>query len=161
MLLPEPSEEFWTQHAEYLDAGGHLMASVGALLVERDGRALLIDAGAGPIRIGPPLNTYGVITGGALLDNLATLGHSPADIEAVALTHLHADHIGWAWHPGPGSDRSTSTACRPGTRSTPETSRRTRSPKRSGCGPSGTRLTPGSFVRLRRWRSIHLAAPPS
>jgi glyoxylase-like metal-dependent hydrolase (beta-lactamase superfamily II) len=105
MLLPEPTEEFWAQHAEYLDEDGHLMASVGGLLVERDGRALLIDAGAGPITMGPPLNTYGVITGGTLLDNLATVGRSPADIEAVALTHLHADHFGWAWHPAPGSDR--------------------------------------------------------
>ena len=105
MLLPEPTEDFWAQHADHLDEGGHLVASVGALLVERDGRALLIDAGVGPITVGPPLNTYGVVTGGALLDNLATLGRSPADIEAVALTHLHADHIGWAWHPAPGSDR--------------------------------------------------------
>jgi hypothetical protein len=46
MLLPEPTEEFWARHAEYLDEGGFLVASVGGLLVERDGRALLIDAGA-------------------------------------------------------------------------------------------------------------------
>jgi glyoxylase-like metal-dependent hydrolase (beta-lactamase superfamily II) len=99
MLLPEPSEEFWAQHAGYLDEDGHLMASVGGLLVERDGHALLIDAGVGPISVGPPLNTYGVQTGGKLLDSLATLGRSPADIEAVALTHLHNDHFGWAWLP--------------------------------------------------------------
>jgi glyoxylase-like metal-dependent hydrolase (beta-lactamase superfamily II) len=109
MLLPEVSDEFWARHAEYLDEGGFLMASVGGLLVERGGRALLIDAGVGPITVGPPLNTYGVTTGGALLDNLATLGRSPADIEAVALTHLHADHFGWAWHPAPGSDRPAFT----------------------------------------------------
>jgi glyoxylase-like metal-dependent hydrolase (beta-lactamase superfamily II) len=109
MLLPEPTDEYWAQHADYLDEGGHLMASVGGLLVERDGRALLIDAGAGPLTMGPPLNTYGVITGGKLLDNLATLGRSPADIEAVALTHLHADHFGWAWHPAPDSDRPAFT----------------------------------------------------
>ena len=105
MLLPQATEEDWAQNAGYLDEDGFLLASVGGLLVERDGRALLIDAGAGPITMGPPLNTYGVITGGALLDNLATLRHSPADIEAIALTHLHADHFGWAWHPAPGSDR--------------------------------------------------------
>jgi glyoxylase-like metal-dependent hydrolase (beta-lactamase superfamily II) len=105
MLLPQATEEDWAQNADYLDEDGFLLASVGGLLVERDGRALLIDAGAGPITMGPPLNTYGVITGGALLDSLATLGRGPADIEAVALTHLHADHFGWAWHPAPGSDR--------------------------------------------------------
>ncbi|MFF7656732.1 MBL fold metallo-hydrolase [Streptomyces sp. NPDC007983] len=109
MLLPEPTEEFWAQHAEYLDEGTHLMASVGGLLVERDGRALLIDAGVGPLEVGPPLNPYGVVTGGTLLDNLATLGHSPADIEAVALSHLHNDHFGWAWHPAPDSDRPAFT----------------------------------------------------
>jgi glyoxylase-like metal-dependent hydrolase (beta-lactamase superfamily II) len=86
-------------------SGVHLMASVGGLLVEHDGRALLIDAGVGPISVGPPLNTFGVQTGGKLLDSLATLGRSPADIEAVALTHLHNDHFGWAWYPAPGSDR--------------------------------------------------------
>lgn len=25
-------------------------------------------------------------------------------IEAVAITHLHLDHIGWAWNPAPGHD---------------------------------------------------------
>src|SRR3974390_1651855 len=105
MLLPQATEEDWAQNADYLDEDGFLLASVGGLLVERDGRALLVDAGAGPITMGPPLNTYGVITGGALLDSLATIGRGPADIEAIALTHLHADHFGWAWHPAPGSDR--------------------------------------------------------
>ena len=60
MMLPEVTEEFWAQHAEYLDEGGFLMASVGGLLVERDGRALFIDAGVGPISVGPSLNTFGV-----------------------------------------------------------------------------------------------------
>lgn len=108
MLLPEPTEEDWAQNAGYLGEDGSLVASVGGLLVERDGRALLIDAG-GPLTVGPPLNPFGVITGGALLDSLATLGRSPADIEAVALTHLHNDHFGWAWHPAPGSDRPAFT----------------------------------------------------
>ena len=105
MVLPEVTDEFWAQHAEYLDDSGFLMASVGGLLVERGGRALLIDAGVGPISVGPPLNTFGVQTGGKLLDSLATLGRSPADIEAVALTHLHNDHFGWLWYPAPGSGR--------------------------------------------------------
>src|SRR6516162_8147650 len=105
MMLPQVTDEFWAQHADYLDEGGFLIASVGGLLVERGGRALLIDVGVGPISVGPPLNTFGVQTGGKLLDSLATLGRSPADIEAVALTHLHNDHFGWLWYPAPGSDR--------------------------------------------------------
>ncbi|MFK0286566.1 MBL fold metallo-hydrolase [Streptomyces sp. NPDC090499] len=103
--FPEPTDEDWAQHAEYLDDDGNIVASVGGLLVERDGRALLIDAGMGPLSVGPPQNPYGIASGGALVDNLAALGRSPGDIEAVALTHLHSDHFGWAWHPASGSDR--------------------------------------------------------
>ncbi|WP_163512203.1 MBL fold metallo-hydrolase [Fodinicola acaciae] len=110
MLLPDPTEEDWVTHAAYLDESGHLVASVGGLLVERDGRGLLIDAGVGPLTVGPPMNPFGVITGGALLDSLASLGRRPADIEAVALTHLHNDHFGWAWHPASGSDHPAFTA---------------------------------------------------
>lgn len=44
MLLPQATEEDWAQHAGYLDEDGFLLASVGGLLVERGGRALLIDA---------------------------------------------------------------------------------------------------------------------
>lgn len=64
--------------------------------MERDRRALLIDAGVGPLTMGPPENPFGILSGGALLDSLATLGRNPADIEAVAFTHLHVDHFGWA-----------------------------------------------------------------
>jgi glyoxylase-like metal-dependent hydrolase (beta-lactamase superfamily II) len=45
------------------------------------------------------------IYGGSLLDNLAELGRSPQEIGAVAFTHLHPDHVGWAWRCVPGSDR--------------------------------------------------------
>src|SRR5215831_14749784 len=52
LLLPQATEEDWAENAGYLDEDGFLLASVGGLLVERDGRALLIDAGAGPITMG-------------------------------------------------------------------------------------------------------------
>ncbi|MBD0712339.1 MULTISPECIES: MBL fold metallo-hydrolase [unclassified Streptomyces] len=103
VLLAAATEAYWAEHAAYLDDDGHLVAGLGALLVERDGRAMLIDAGMGPTEVTLP--HVGVITGGTMLDNLAALGRSPEDIEVVALTHLHPDHSGWAWHPAPGGDR--------------------------------------------------------
>ncbi|UNZ16669.1 MBL fold metallo-hydrolase [Streptomyces sp. 891-h] len=103
--LPESTEDYWAAHAANLDDSGRLIGGVGGLLVEREGRALLIDAGFGPhaepARPGYP---RGAMHGGALLDSLAAAGRSPAEIEAVAFTHLHRDHIGWAWSPVPGSD---------------------------------------------------------
>ncbi|MER5485714.1 MBL fold metallo-hydrolase [Streptomyces sp. NPDC002812] len=100
-LLPDTTDEVWAAHPEYLDAAGHLVASVGALLVEHGGRALLIDAGFGPQTLRTPDGPLGVIHGGALPGSLAALGRAPEDIEAVAFTHLHSDHIGWAVHPSP------------------------------------------------------------
>jgi glyoxylase-like metal-dependent hydrolase (beta-lactamase superfamily II) len=109
-MLPATTEEVWAAHPEYLDDSGNLVASIGALLVERGDRALLIDAGFGPLSFpGRPDNLPGAIHGGALLDGLAALGRDPAEIEAVAFTHLHVDHVGWAWHPAPGSDRPAFT----------------------------------------------------
>lgn len=105
-LFPNTIDEVWAAHPEYLDDAGHLVASIGALLVEHGDRALLIDAGFGPQMLAAaPDGPRGIIHGGALLKSLATLGRKPQTVEAVAFTHLHPDHIGWAWHPAPGNDR--------------------------------------------------------
>src|SRR5262245_45803415 len=83
--LPDTTDEVWARRPEYLDESGNLVAGIGGLLVERGGRALLIDAGFGPQAVpAQPGNPYGAIHGGALLENLAALGRGPADIEAVA-----------------------------------------------------------------------------
>ncbi|MFJ1936226.1 MBL fold metallo-hydrolase [Kitasatospora sp. NPDC088160] len=103
--FPRSTDEDWAAHPEYLDDSGNLAAGIGALLVEHGDRALLIDTGFGPQSIpAQPGNPRGAIHGGALLDNLAALGRPPATIEAVAITHLHLDHIGWAWNPAPDRD---------------------------------------------------------
>jgi glyoxylase-like metal-dependent hydrolase (beta-lactamase superfamily II) len=104
--LPDTTDAVWAAHPEYLDDSGHLAAGIGGLLVENGDRALLIDTGFGPQSFpAEPGSAIGAIHGGALLDNLARLGRAPQDIEAVAFTHLHPDHLGWALHPAPGGDR--------------------------------------------------------
>jgi glyoxylase-like metal-dependent hydrolase (beta-lactamase superfamily II) len=104
--LPDTTDEIWAAHPEYLDASGYLVASIGGLLVECGDRALLIDAGFGPQSLpAEPGNLNGAIYGGALLDGLAELGRRPEEIEAVAFTHLHPDHLGWAWRSVPGGDQ--------------------------------------------------------
>ncbi|WP_371749911.1 MBL fold metallo-hydrolase [Streptomyces sp. NBC_01283] len=76
--------------------------SIGALLIEHGERALLIDAGFGPQTLeAEPGSPIGALHGGELLDNLARVGRRPQDIEAVAITHLHGDHVGWLSHPPP------------------------------------------------------------
>ncbi|MEV0622837.1 MBL fold metallo-hydrolase [Nonomuraea sp. NPDC050404] len=105
--LPAATEQDWRDNAAYLDDGGNLVATIGGLLVEYGERAMMIDVGVGPVSMpDDPANAkIGALHGGDLLDNLAKLNRRPQDIEAVAITHLHPDHVGWAHHPAPGSDR--------------------------------------------------------
>ncbi len=109
--LPDTTEQTWVDNPEYVDEATNLVAGIGGLLVERNDRALLIDAGFGPDSVpAQPGNAHGAIYGGALLDNISALGRSPADIEAVAFTHLHVDHVGWAWSDDPTTSKPPFTA---------------------------------------------------
>jgi glyoxylase-like metal-dependent hydrolase (beta-lactamase superfamily II) len=75
-----------------------------ALLVqEDDGRLILFETGIGAFFDPKMKARFGVgQTQHVLLDNLAALGFSPADIDVVVLSHLHFDHAGGlltAWAP--------------------------------------------------------------
>jgi len=98
VFMPGTTKEFWDSQPDYADAAQETAASVGGLLVEHGDRAILIDAGFGPSSgPGTPDGPFGPFHGGAMPDGLAELGRAPASIEAVAITHLHADHVGWLW----------------------------------------------------------------
>ncbi|MEU2258120.1 MBL fold metallo-hydrolase [Nocardia xishanensis] len=97
--LPDSDDQVWAEHADLINADGYLVASVGALLIEHGRRAMLIDAGFGPLAVP---TAVGLLRGGQLLDSFAAAGKNPADIELIAITHLHMDHIGWLWAHAPG-----------------------------------------------------------
>lgn len=95
--LPGSTAQEWAANPGFLDAEGYLTGSIGGLLVESGERALLIDTGFGPRSVPPAAEgPFGGIEGGGLLESLAAVGRDPRSIEAVAFTHLHTDHIGWA-----------------------------------------------------------------
>ena len=101
-FLTSAPEDYWRSHPEYLNGDGHLVTSVGGLLVEREGRALLIDAGYGDRPGGSP-PVVPPWRGGQLPGSLRRVGRDPDQIEAVAFTHLHDDHLGWASPYSPGA----------------------------------------------------------
>lgn len=111
--LPDSTDEDWQRLGAYLDPSGHLVASIGALLIQHGDRSLLIDAGFGPYSVpAEPGNPHGAGNGGAMLENLEAIGCSPDSIEAIAFTHLHIDHVGWAWTPAPGSTEPAFSSAR-------------------------------------------------
>jgi glyoxylase-like metal-dependent hydrolase (beta-lactamase superfamily II) len=99
VFFPHIPADYWSSHRDALDVEGRVAMTAGALLVERDGRFLLIDTGLGEmianLTIGPAV--LGPANSGALPETLAALGRAPEDIDTVAFTHLHVDHTGWAF----------------------------------------------------------------
>lgn len=96
-VYPSTTEEDWSGHRARTTPAGHLATGCGALLVERGGTRLLVDAGYGNIsgeEVKPFQHAFGHVRG--LPASLATLGVDPAELEMVAFSHFHGDHTGWA-----------------------------------------------------------------
>lgn len=96
--FPDAQEADWAA-AEAVDPGvtgpdGSWRLDFRCFAVARPGgRWVLVDTGVGPAE-GPGADWCPVP--GRLPAALAEAGIEPADVEAVVLTHLHDDHVGWS-----------------------------------------------------------------
>ncbi len=89
---PSVPEEDWAPYLDLMESDpGNAMVNFHCFVVRGDGQVVLIDTGWGP-ELGPPGAPR---SRGALPDRLAEIGLGAADIDLVAFTHLHADHVGW------------------------------------------------------------------
>jgi len=97
---PRPVWERWSPP----DERHRIELACRCLLVRAEGRLVLFEAGIGAFFAPELRDRYGVTEAGhRLLDELATLGLSDADIDVVVLSHLHFDHAGGllsAWAEG-------------------------------------------------------------
>ncbi|MGO9876731.1 MAG: MBL fold metallo-hydrolase [Acidimicrobiia bacterium] len=89
----------WETHSHLLDERGRIVMTMGALMAELpDGRRVLFDLGFGARTV--ILEELAIeFWGGRLLRSLANVGVAPDDIDVVAYSHLHADHVGWTSTP--------------------------------------------------------------
>lgn len=98
LAYPRGHDDMLSDGLEVLDDDGMLVLSVGAVLISTGERRVLVDAGIGrrtiPL-VRPGTTRDASMRGGMLLENLRALGVEPGDVDAVLLTHLHADHVGW------------------------------------------------------------------
>ena len=77
-------------HDTLQNQDGRVSLPIGCFVIPGE-TAVLVDAGYGP-------NDYlgrGSLVGGRLLEALDANGIRPADIDVIALSHLHLDHVGW------------------------------------------------------------------
>ena len=76
------------------------------VLVATDDALVLLDAGFGPELPSYLEGRYELRRTENLQDNLSAVGYDPGDVTHVVLSHLDADHVGWALSP-PGFPNAT------------------------------------------------------
>jgi glyoxylase-like metal-dependent hydrolase (beta-lactamase superfamily II) len=76
------------------DERNRIQMGMNCLLIEGDGRRVLVDAGSGT-KVDPKFrDIYAIENPEGLVTELAAVGVSPDQVDTVALTHLHFDHCG-------------------------------------------------------------------
>ncbi|MCA2230276.1 MBL fold metallo-hydrolase [Nonomuraea aurantiaca] len=91
-VFPGSSLECWARHASQT-SDGRWVCSIGGFLIESGDQKILVDLGFGNTE----LEVEGFVSAksGNLLTSLGAAGATPAGIDTVVYTHMHADHTGW------------------------------------------------------------------
>jgi len=78
------------------DDRNRIRMTTNCLLIEGQGRLILVDTGIGDKNDDKFLDMFAVEKGAErLLQSIARCGFEPEDVTDVVLTHLHFDHCGW------------------------------------------------------------------
>jgi glyoxylase-like metal-dependent hydrolase (beta-lactamase superfamily II) len=96
-LLPNATadriQEIGWMVPDYATPEGKVHMTVRALVVESDGRSILVDTCLGNDKQ-RPVESWSMRSG-PFLDDLTAAGFAPESIDTVLCTHLHVDHVGW------------------------------------------------------------------
>jgi glyoxylase-like metal-dependent hydrolase (beta-lactamase superfamily II) len=82
------------ERAAPADERNRIRMRMSCLLIEGDGKRVLVDAGSGTKVDTKFRDIYAIERPEALLEDLAAVGYRPEDVTDVAMTHLHFDHCG-------------------------------------------------------------------
>ena len=76
------------------DENNQIPLALRSLVIETDGRVVLIDTGFGDKQNEKFFKHFGIFGGVGLVNGLAGIGYKPEDVTDVIHTHLHYDHCG-------------------------------------------------------------------
>ena len=88
-VVPKP---LWSRLAE-ADERGRLLCRLNLLLIESDGKRILVETGTGSRMSDKDRDIKGV-EGGEPIEALRAVGIEPSSIDFVVVSHLHYDHAG-------------------------------------------------------------------
>jgi len=74
--------------------GEHLLLSIHSWVIERQGKTIIVDTGAGNDKERPHARYFDHLRT-PYLARLNEIGVSPDKVDYVLHTHLHVDHVGW------------------------------------------------------------------
>ena len=83
----------WSRAAP-ADEKNRIQMGMTCLLIEGEGKRVLVDAGSGTKHDAKFREIYAIERSEGLADQIRAAGFAPEDIDTVALTHLHFDHCG-------------------------------------------------------------------
>ena len=83
------------------DEKNRIQMGMNCLLIEGDGKRVLVDAGSGTKVDAKFRDIYAIERPEGLIDELKAAGVAPEAVDTVALTHLHFDHCGGGTTLGP------------------------------------------------------------
>ncbi len=89
MMFPTTSSQDWDSHQDCLEEG-QLQLYYLHFFLRSQGKVIMVDTGMGP----GPHPDRGNRTGD-LVNQLKSRGVETGDVDVVAHTHLHGDHVGW------------------------------------------------------------------
>lgn len=76
------------------------------ILLQVDGKHMLIESGIGNGKFSEKaMRNYGITSESRVRENLAELGLTPSDIDAVLMTHMHFDHVSGLTEPVDGKQK--------------------------------------------------------
>jgi glyoxylase-like metal-dependent hydrolase (beta-lactamase superfamily II) len=96
-LLPDVTPELIDSHPwmrpHFVDDQGKMVLSMHGLVIESEGRRILVDTCIGNDKVRPTRSFNQLQT--SFLADLEQAGFPTSSIDSVVCTHLHVDHVGW------------------------------------------------------------------
>ena len=89
-FFPTVSADAWAPYHADLTPQGDMIMNLGCFAIRSEGKTILIDTG-----LGQDAGGIDTLEMGELLDDMRAKGVRRDEVDIVAITHLHIDHVGW------------------------------------------------------------------